>query len=509
MRLRHTTPALLALALLAPRAAAQADPLAGIDAYVERSMRDWEVPGLAMAVVRNDSVVLLRGYGVREMGRPEPVDSATMFAVASTTKAFTAALVGMLVDEGKVKWDDPATRYLPGFQLHDPYATRELTVRDLLTHRSGLARGDLLWYASPYDAEEVLRRVRFLRPTWSLRSSYGYQNIMYIAAGRVIARVEGKPWDAVLRERLLLPLGMTGTNTRTALLKGHPNVATPHERLEGRVRTIRWLSFDNVEAAGAMNSSAAEMARWVRFQLDSARVGGRRLLKPATFVESHTPQTIIRRDSAERRMNPFTHYLSYGLGWFLEDYRGREVVRHGGNLDGMTALVAMMPEERLGLVILSNLDSSGLPSALMRKVFDLHLGAPPKDWSADQLAASKRAREAAREREKKRERERVRGTRTSLPLERYAGVYADSLYGQVRVRAERGKLRAEFGPAFAADLEHWHYNTFRARWRDASLGSALFNFSLDADARVAAVTLENIGEFRRVPEPAAAAPPAR
>lgn len=499
--------ALLSLVLLvlssAPAAAQQRDLLAEIDAYVTRAMREWEVPGVALGVVRNDSVVLLKGYGVRELGRPEAVDPQTTFAIASVSKAFTGALVGMLVDEGKMKWDDPATRHLPGFELYDPYATRELTVRDLLSHRSGLARGDLVWYASPHDTREVLRRVRFLPPSWSLRSRYGYQNIMYVAAGEAVARVAGKPWEAVLRERILIPLGMSASHTSTTLLRGHPNVATPHERIDGAVRPIAWRNFDNVAAAGAINSSAADMVRWVRFQLDSARVDGRALLKPATFIETHTPQTVIRRDSLARRANPFTHFQSYGLGWFLEDYRGREVVHHGGNLDGMTSLVGMMPEERVGIVVLTNMNGSGLPAALMRRIFDLHLGAPEKDWSADLLALRKRAQEAARARERKREEERVRGTRPALPPEGFAGVYADSLYGEVRVRTEGKGLVAEFGPAFVGDLEHWHYNTFRARWRDRSLGTTFVNFTLGMDGKVSAVTLENVGEFRRVARPEA------
>lgn len=509
MRLRPPALALLGLALFSSGAAAQRGPLRGFDAYVQKSMREWEVPGLAIGVVRDDSVVLLRGYGVREMGRAERVDENTMFAIASVSKAFTGVLMGMLVDEGKVKWDDAATRHLPAFQLHDPYVTRELTLRDLLSHRSGLPRGDLLWYASPYDAEEVLRRVRFLRPSWSLRSSYGYQNIMYIAAGRAVAGVERKPWEEVLRERIFTPLGMAASHTRTSLLRGHPNVAAPHEKQDDTLRVLAWRSFDNLEAAGAINSSARDMVRWVRFQLDSARVDGKRLLKPAAFIETRTPHTVIRRDSLARQSNPFTHFTSYGLGWTLEDYRGREVVRHGGNLDGMTAIVAMMPGERLGVVVLSNLDGSGLPLALARKVFDLHLRAPEKDWSADLLRFQRRAEEEAKERERKRESERVPGTQPALPLERFAGSYADSLYGEVKVREEGGRLVAEFGPAFVGDLEHWHYNTFRVRWRDRSLGRTFAGFTQGLDGKPRTLTLENLGEFTRVekPDTAAAAEP--
>jgi CubicO group peptidase (beta-lactamase class C family) len=487
-------------ALPAGLPAQTAAPLRGFDAYAQQAMQVWEVPGFAIAVVHRDSVVYARGFGVRELGKADPVDTGTTFAIASVSKAFTAALVGMLVDEGKVRWDDRVTRHLPGFELFDPYVTRELTVRDLLTHRSGLARGDLLWYATPVTREEAVRRIRFLEPGTSLRSQFGYQNVMYMAAGEVIGRTAGRTWDDVLRERLFTPLGMSASNTSTRGFAEMRNIATPHESVDDTVRVIAWRDWDNVGAAGGINSNVMDMARWVRFQLDSGRVAGRRLLTEATFIETHTPQTVIRREAPARESNPYTNFSSYGLGWFLEDYRGHQVVHHGGNLDGMTALVAMMPGQDLGVVILSNMDGSALPAILMRTVFDRYLGVRGKDWSADLLRIRDRTRATARETERKREADRVPGTAPTLPLAAYAGTYADSLYGEVTVRLADGALVMDRGPAFQGDLEHWHYNTFRARYRDRSLGRAFVNFTIGADAKVMALQAEMGGgtiEFAR------------
>jgi CubicO group peptidase (beta-lactamase class C family) len=489
--------ALAALAAASP-ALAQRGALAGFDEYVLQAMRTWEVPGAAVAIVRGDSVILSRGYGVRQIGRPEAVDDRTLFAIGSSSKAFTAALVGMLVDEGKARWDDPVIDHLPGFRTFDPYVNRQLTLRDLLTHRSGLSRGDLTWYGTENDRAELVRRLRWLEPSWGFRSQFGYQNLMYVTAGEVVAAKMGRSWDDAVRERILAPLGMTATSTSVRALRGQANVATPHGMVDDTVRALEWRVIDNAAAAGSINSSVVDMARWVRFQLDSARVAGKPLLSASTFAETHMPQTVIRREAAAREANPFTHFSSYGLGWFLDDYRGRELVHHGGNIDGMSALVAMMPGEDVGVVVLTNMNATPLPTIVMRTAFDRLLGERGKDWSADLRRTFEKQRAAARETERRADSLRVRGTTPSLPLAAYAGTYEDSLYGEVKVTHEGGRLVATRGPAFVGDLEHWHYNTFRARWRNRALGSGMLNFSLGFDGKPAQVELENVGEFRRV-----------
>jgi CubicO group peptidase (beta-lactamase class C family) len=498
--MRSTFRLVLVLLILVPvPLGAQPGPLRGLDAYVERAMRDWEVPGLALAVVRGDSVIFARGYGVRELGRPERVDEHTLFAVASTTKAMTAAAIGMLVDEERLTWDDPVSSHFPTLQLHDPYVTRELTVRDLLTHRSGLPRGDLLWWASPYDRAEVLRRVRYLEPNSSFRSSYGYQNIMYLAAGEVISNASGSSWDAFLAERLFAPLGMNRSNTSVSRLPGMDNVATPHVRIDGAIQPIAWRDFDNVGAAGAVNSSAWEMAQWIRLNLGRGEYAGRRLLSEDVVDEMQTPQTVIRMDSLARRLYPEVNFRAYGLGWSLQDYRGRKMVHHGGALDGMRTHVAMLPGEGLGVVVIANAAPTTLHVALIYRVLDAFLGTPRRDWSRELLEVATRDRETAERRERDNVQSRVPDTRPSLAAAEYAGTYAHPMFGEIEVSHGDVGLSVAFGESYRGTLEHWHHDTFRVTWRDRAMGHSMATFALGSDGAVRTMTLDGFGELRIVP----------
>jgi CubicO group peptidase (beta-lactamase class C family) len=491
-------------ARFAGSAGAQTGPLRGLDAYVVRSMAEWRVPGLALAVVRNDSVVLVKGYGVRTLGKPDPVDAGTLFAIGSASKAFTATAVAMLVDEGKVRWDDPATKYLPGFQLYDPYVTRELTVRDLLTHRSGLAASDVIAYADGMTRDSILQRVRYVKPTWSLRSHFGYQNLMYLAAGQLTARIEGESWDDVIRKRILTPLGMRASTTSVAALDSLPDVATPHDEIDDTVRAVPYFNLDNIGPAGSINSNALEMAQWVRFQLSGGRAAGAPLLREAALDETHTPQTIVPLEGFWKVAAQEAHLLAYGMGWFLHDYKGRQIVQHGGNIDGMTALVALLPEERTGLVILSNLGGNDLTYALMYRIFDAYLKQPPKDWSGILLRAARELRAEDKKEASKREALRTAGTSPSLPLERYAGIYADSFAGHADVHREGPGLVLRYG-SLVADLGHWQYDTFQAVWRQRRLGKSPVTFTLDDTGRVDEMKVVGLVDFKRAPEPAAPA----
>ncbi|HLA11678.1 MAG TPA: serine hydrolase [Pyrinomonadaceae bacterium] len=472
----------------------------GFDDYVNNAIKNWQVPGIAISIIKDDRIVFAKGYGVRELGKPTPVDERTMFAIGSSSKAFTAAAIAMLIDEGKVKWDDPVTKHLPGFQLYDPYSTRELTVGDLLTHRSGLTRGDLLWYASAYDRDEVLRRVRYLKPTWSLRSRFGYQNIMFLAAGQIFPSIAGKNWDDFIRERIFNPLGMTASTTSIKALANSDNVATPHSRIDDKVQTVAWRNIDNIAPAGSINSNVTDMAQWVRLQLGGGTYENKRLLSSGAMKEMHTPQTIIRLEGPQERLYPEAHFLTYGMGWFLSDYRGRKVVEHGGAIDGMRAQVAMMPEEKLGMVILSNLNGAVLPHALMYRIFDSFLGAPQRDWSAEMLKTITALEEQAKAAEKKIESERVMGTAPSLSIDKYAATYNSDMYGEAKVAVENGKLVTRFGPNFTGDLEHWHYDTFRVTWRDRMQGKGFVNFRLNAQGKIESISIENLSEFTRAPD---------
>ena len=429
----------------APRAAlAQAPPLTGLDAYVEQGLKDWEVPGLALAVIRNDSLIYARGYGVRELGASGAVDEHTLFAIASTTKAMTVAALGMLADERKLRWDDPVSRHMPQFQLSDPFISRELTVRDLLTHRSGLARNDNLWIAAPFDRQEVLRRARFLPLSSSFRSSYGYNNIMYIAAGEVVAAVSGMSWDDFLEQRLFRPLGMTRTTTRAAVVEARGNVASSHTRVDGRVQPVPRRNYDNIGGAGAVFSSVHDMAQWVRMHLNGGTFNGARLLTPATLREMYTPQTIMRSDTTAERLFPHTHFRAYGLGWFLQDYHGHKMVHHSGSLNWTRTHVMMIPERRIGVVAIANYGNSNLQLALSYRIIDALLGLPRTDWSAEYLAISRRGQATASPSTD----QRAADTTPSLPLADYAGRFTNELYGDIQLSLENGRLMLRYAPDY-------------------------------------------------------------
>jgi CubicO group peptidase (beta-lactamase class C family) len=494
----------------AQRPVTDAERLRSIDAYLEQARLDWEIPGFGFAIVKDDSVVFAKGYGTRTHGRNEPVDEHTLFAIGSSSKAFTAAAIAMLVDEGKVQWSDRASIVLPSLRFREEYVTRELTVRDLLAHSSGLSRYDQLWGLFGYAPDEIVRRVQYIEPTTSFRSAFGYQNLMYLAAGEVVRTIDGRSWDDFVTQRLLRPLGMNRSGTTIRLLPGMPNVATPHARFEGATVTIPWRNIDNIGPAGSINSSARDMAEWLRLQLAGGTHGDRRLLSDSVMREMHTPYTINRRTTQQQEANPYSHFSAYGLGWFLEDHRGQKIIHHGGNIDGMAALVAMMPGHNVGFVLLENMNGSAMRTPLMYYIFDRFMDAELRDWSAEGLERQRQAREQAAAAQASAGAgagtpPRVEGTSPTLPLAQYAGTYASDPYGDLVISEENGRLVVRGGAnnAIHAELEHWHYDTFRTRNLDPTAGPLrdaarmMITFALDARGAPRMATVGGLGDFRR------------
>ena len=453
---------------------------AEMDAYVTRAVSDWHVAGLSIAIVKDGRIVFAKGYGVRELGKPEPVDTSTLFAIASTTKALTAASIGMLVDEGKLKWDDPVTKYLASLQLQDPYVTRELTVRDLLTHRAGLGNADYLWDVADLPISEITSRLRYVKPAYSLRSGFIYQNVMYMMAGEVVRVVSGMPWDKFVDTRIFQPVGMRSAVPSLSLVPAGANVASPHVRYGAdTVRVIRNTSTQSVSSAGAIWAPVSDMARWMMFLLDTGKVGGKRLLKPETVAELFTPQVIVPPDEFYPTME-FTkpHWMTYGLGWFQHDYQGRKLDFHTGSLAGMVAITGLVRDERFGVFVQANVDHAEVRHALMYKAIDLYLGNPQRDWSRDLFALYERRRARGDSARMARDARRIKGTRPSLALSKYAGVYEDSLLGRIRVTEAAGKLRIELGRSYKGSLDHWQYDTFRAQYDDRWQGTDLVSFTI-------------------------------
>ena len=491
--------AAVAPCLAASTAAAQRPDFAAFDAYVAKAVKAWNVPGLAIAIVANDSVVFAKGYGVRTLGRPEPVDAHTRFAIGSTTKAMTALALLQAADDGKLRLDEPVLRHLPTMQLYDPVMTRELLVRDLLTHHTGLPGSDQLWAGNDYSIGEIIRRMRFLKPTASFRNQYAYQNVQYAMAGEVLQQATGIRWSDWLRTRMWEPLGMRETLPTVAATEGQPNVATPHMVIDDTLRVIANRTVDPVAPAGSVWSSVTDMATWMRFVLDSGRVNGKRLVSERGFVDWLSPQVVVPlSDFYPAARLAAVHRVSYGLGWFLHSYGGDDVAMHTGSIDGMIAIAGLLPDRRVGVYILANRDHAEVRHALMYRAFDLYNGRRPRDWSREVMELFDGLEAQGRKAQAAFVNARVPGTLPSLPLARYVGTYADSLNGTVVISMRNGGLHAAWGKGFTGPLEHWHYDTFLARWDDRRSSPDAIAFSLDATGQVAELRASG-ATFGRVP----------
>lgn len=492
--LRQTVLCATMLSVVLPVHAQQPpEPLAGIDSYIERAIKEWRIAGLAIAVVKDDSVVYARGFGVRDVRTQDRVDVNTVFAIGSNTKLFTAVLAGMLVDDGRMRWDDQVTKYLPWFVLYDPWVTRHITIRDVLSHRSGLGqRGDMIAYGSRRDRLEVLQRIRYLVPNSSFRSEFGYQNTMVLAAGEATAAATGQSWDALTDARIFRPLGMSSSSTRLRDLKKVTNLAAPHFSDGVKLTPVSWRNIDNIGPAGSINSNVVDMAKWLRFLLARGRVGGTELLRQRTLLEIESPQTIV--PSPADTLSPSTHFQAYGLGIGMHDYLGVKVMSHTGGIDGMLSQVTYIPERHLGVVILTNTDGhNALYSALARRVIDSYLGAAQRDWSKILLGRVRETEGALAGAMQAAESRRPKNTRPSLPLDAYAGRYTSETYGDILVLAEERRAVVRFGVAFTGDLQHWAYNTYRLTWRDLPLaaGITLVTFDVDAFGKVRSVRIQD------------------
>ena len=501
----------------APHAQAAAPAPPTLDADVAHLMAVMKAPGVAVAIVKDGELVLAQGWGLRQMGSAERVDADTVFAIASNTKAFTAVVLAMLVDEGKLGWDDPVTKHLPAFQMSDPYVTREITVRDLLIHHSGLplGAGDLLWVPpTTFSADEIVAAIRHLKPVRSFRSGYAYDNVLYVVAGQVIAAVTGKPWEDAVAERILRPLGMHATSAGLPGLLAANNRAAPHSMDDGDNLAAHapWAT-GNVLAAAGLNASANDMARWMTVLLDAGSLAStgqpgrlyserraREMWSLWTPMQPSVPPPALAATRSE--------FLGYGLGFQVADYRGHKTVLHGGTLTGYTSRLLMLPALKLGIFVATNQwHSSSARRALVLRIADHYLGVAPTDWvsllHAVDIDERKQARATvAAERAKRATDAGAAGTAADTPArtqaktpKAYAGNYTDAWLGAATV-AQEGELwtlRFARSPGLVGDLEHWRGDIFIARWRDRSLNAdAYVSFVLNPDATVAEVRMKAV-----------------
>ncbi|WP_149195183.1 serine hydrolase [Luteimonas suaedae] len=500
--------ALFAASLLAV-ATALAAPPEGFDARVQETMQAHGVPGMAIAIVEGGEVVLARGYGVRKLGSPEKVDADTIFPTGSTGKAVTAAALAILVDDGKLGWDDRVIDHLPEFRMHDAWVTREMTVRDLLVHRSGLGlgAGDLLFVPrTSRSRAEVVRALRHIAPATSFRSGYAYDNILYVVAGELVAAVSGMRWEDFIRERVFAPAGMASSVSHEDDRFANPNRVHPHARIDGRMRGLgaqevlpEREGLGQVAApAGGLSSSANDLARWLQIQLAQGALpgdGDARLYSEANAREMWTPQVLTPVRQFPPPIDGITpQFSTYALGWSVQDYRGVKLVQHGGAVFGVLTMVVLVPDHDIGFSLQINSEEVVVLRGLMYELLDHYLDAPQKDWIAafdawnrTRFEAGQAALDAADEGGRK-------TGKPSLPPSGYAGAYADPWYGPIAISDEGDRLRIDFSqsPGMVGTLTHHQYDTFRADWDDRAIEPAYVTFALDADGKVDRITMKAV-----------------
>ena len=475
----------------APAAAATA-PAYDMDADVNRALKLFDVPGIAIAVVKDGKVLAARGFGVRRLGEAAAVDGQTLFEIAANSKAFTAATLAMLVDEGKLAWDDPVTRHLPEFQMYDPYVTREMTIRDLLANRSGLGggAGDLMWWpTSTFSTDEIIHKLRYIAPATSFRSVYTYEYLPYIVAGKIVALKTGKPWGDTVHERILAPLGMTHTTTSLAENAGVLDQSAPHAKVDGKMAVVKRMPMVNAAGAMGISTNAEDIAKWMTLLLDGGKLAApgadgkeRRLFSAAQSREMWTPQTTIRiREPKPQLAATKASFAASGLGFELRDYQGIKVASHGGWQFGFYSTVALVPSAKLGIAILTNAESGPAMNALKYQLLDRYLGLAPADW----IAAYHDVEAGAHE-EEDAHLKPLKST-PSLALAAYDGEYRDPWYGSATIKTVGSKHVLSFvkTPDMTGELEHFQHDTFIVRWKERSLNAdAYVTFSLRPDGRI-------------------------
>jgi CubicO group peptidase (beta-lactamase class C family) len=468
-------------------------PPSDLDQYISRAMKTFDVPGISVAIVKDGKVVLAKGYGVRKLGESTPVDENTLFGIGSNTKAFTAAAMATLVDEGKLSWDDPVYERLKGFEMYDPYVAKEMRIRDLLCHRSGLGLGEgdlMFWPHTTFTRDEVVYRIRFLKPATSFRSHYAYNNLMFVTAGQVIAENTGKTWDEYVREKIFLPLGMNNTNTSNSAFNASGNWAYPHEKVDGKQQVIPFENLDNAGPAGSINSSVADMSKWMLLQLNRGKIPGseQRIFSEKSSAAMWSQQTVIpvSTEGPEELKSLKANLSGYGLGWFLRDYKGRKLVGHSGGVAGFVTRVLLVPQENLGVVILTNAEEDLAFEAILYHILDSYLGGATQDYITVFKAVEDKQQKDAAETMKKASTVRAVDSKPSLSLEKYAGDYSDPWYGKMTISQESSGLvltmvRTNKG---VADLQHWQYDTFKAHWRDRTVEDAFVTFALNPEGTI-------------------------
>lgn len=469
-------------------------PASELQTFIKETLELWHVPGLAIAVVQDDQILLCEGYGFRNISKQLPITPDTLFPIASCTKAFTATSIGLLVDTGQLDWDKPVKDYLPTFKLQDAFATEKLTVRDLLSHRSGLPRHDSMWAATHFSRQEIFDRLRYLEPSRDLRQTFQYQNLMYMVAGILVEQIVGTSWERFVQTQILDPLEMVHSNFSTVLTQKTSDFASPYRYRAEQLQEIPFFESDAennaVGSAGNIISSVREMAKWLQFQINQGKVGDRQIISTDNLEQTHTPHIFIHDPIAKNQFG--FEFLSYGLGWEMFAYQGHVYLQHGGSIDGFTAVASVMPHDRLGIVVLSNGDAAHnpVPTIVTQTLADRLLALEPKDWNALLKPLYDQQIEAAKLRQSQTAIFR-KPAGPSHPIEAYLGDYSHPGYGVACVKQVDGNLQLVMNEILTLSLEHYHYDIFEAYLeQDDERLKASFNTDLKGTIAQVAIPLE-------------------
>ncbi len=457
-----------------------------LDAYYQKALTDWNVPGMAIAITKGNKIVFSKGYGYANVNQKTKVDGNTLFAIASNSKAFTATALAQLVDQKKIKWTDKVVDYLPYFKLYDEYTTQNMTIEDLLCHRNGLKTfsGDLLWYGTTLSAEEIISAQQYLKPTSAFRTTFGYSNISYLAAGKIIEKITDTTWANYVSTHFLKPLKMTRTLTSTSQIKNTTNIATPYFYENGKYNTIEWMNWDNIAPAGALISSVNDYANWLILNNNKGVLEGKTYFSKQSFTNITTPHI----NHKVRKNDVKNHFKAYGLGWSIQDNYGYKVMGHGGGYDGMISKSTFVPEQKIGIIVLTN-SLNWTASAVTNKTIDVLLGnkLEGKDWSTDWLAYKKGQEKTAHKKNIENEKLRGKLNKKHQKLEAYTGTYKDIMYGTVTVTKKGNTLHFTMDntPVFKGTLKHWNGDifTFRFDIKTSSLPEGKLWFDIDKNGK--------------------------
>jgi CubicO group peptidase (beta-lactamase class C family) len=474
--------------------------LHGFEDFVHATMKDWKVPGVAVAIVKDGNVIYSKGFGLRNVANDQPVTSRTLFPIASCTKAFTTASIAILVDEGKLDWDTPVRTYLPTLKLYDAVTTERITPRDLVSHRSGLPRHDLMWYNSEATRQELFDRLQYLEPTKELRATWQYQNLMFMVAGYLVGQIDGTSWEAFVQERIFDRLGMSSSNFSSDETSAKASdFSHPYKKEKDEVKEIPFYTGKRATApAGAIISSIDDMSKWVLLHLNKGKYGDMQIVSEGQLAQMHSPQIVIPDTS----QYPELLYPSYGLGWFMQSYRGHAQVYHGGNIDGFSSLTTLLPHDNIGMVVLTNMSSSPVPSILTFNICDRLLGLDEVPWSARFKKDEEAIEEAEAKGKEKSASDQVKGTAPSHALKAYTGDYEHPGYGRLTIELKGDQLQCHYN-AMVFPLKHYHYDIFELemeRWEMTPKVSFSTNIKGDIDSLTAPfeTTVTDI-TFKRVP----------